>query len=276
MRTLDQLIEAALLEDLGEQFEDITTGSLIENERSSARIVVNDPGVIAGLDVAAAVFTRIDSSLSWETSLGDGDAFEASIVVATVAGNLSGILAGERTVLNFLAHLSGIATLTSRFVEAVSGTSAEIFDTRKTTPGLRRLEKAAVVAGGGRNHRFGLYDGILIKDNHLVGRGLGEAVRDARSAHPDLQIEVEVDTIDQLHQALAERADIILLDNMDIMTLRKAISMAKNRATIEVSGGVDLESVGPIARAGAERISIGALTQSARPIDFSLAVDEIG
>ncbi len=270
------MIEAALLEDLSEEFEDITTGALIGDERASARIVANDPGVIAGLDVAAAVFTRIDPGLSWETLLRDGDAFGTGAVVATIAGRLSGILAGERTVLNFLAHLSGISTLTSRFVEAVSGTTAEIFDTRKTTPGLRRLEKAAVVAGGGRNHRLGLYDGILIKDNHLVARGLIEAVRTARLAHSDMRIEVEVDTIEQLHQALAARADIVLLDNMDIMTLREAIVLAKDKVAIEVSGGVDLESVGPIAQAGAERISIGALTQSARRIDFSLVVDEIG
>jgi len=274
MRAVDEIIDAALLEDLGEGFIDITTEALVGDGRASARIVANDPGVIAGLDVAAAVFMRIDPGLSWETPLGDGDVFGAGAVAATLTGRLSGILTAERTALNFLAHLSGIATLTRGFVKAVSGTTAEILDTRKTTPGLRRLEKAAVAAGGGRNHRFGLYDGILIKDNHLVGRDLVEAVRSARSVYPDMRIEVEVDTIEQLHQALAARVDIVLLDNMDIATLRQAIALAKGRAVTEVSGSVDLESIGPIARAGAERISIGALTQSARPIDFSLAVDE--
>lgn len=275
MRSVDEIIEEAFLEDLGEDFQDITTRAIVGDERASARVIANCPGIIAGLEVTRAVFSRIDAGLSWDTPLGDGDIFDAGAVVVTIEGRLDSILTGERTALNFLAHLSGVATLTGRFVEAVSGTKAEIFDTRKTTPGLRGLEKAAVAAGGGRNHRFGLYDGILIKDNHLVGRDMLEAVRAARSAHPDGSIEVEVDTIEQLHQALAARADIVLLDNMDITTLREAITLAKDRATIEVSGGVDLDTVIPIARAGAERISIGALTQSARPIDFSLAVDEI-
>ncbi len=276
MGAVDKAIEEALLEDLGAGFEDITTGALIKDERASARIVANGPGVIAGLGVAAAVFGRIDPDLSWETTLANGDVFESGAITATLGGPLGAILSGERTALNFLAHLSGIATLTGQFVEAVSGTAAEILDTRKTTPGLRHLEKAAVVAGGGRNHRFGLYDAILIKDNHLVGRDLAEAVRAVRSAHPGKQIEVEVDTLEQLHQALAAAADIVLLDNMDIAIIRRAIAAAKDRTIIEVSGGVDLDNVGPIARAGAKRISIGALTQSAPPIDFSLAVDEIG
>lgn len=276
MGAVDKAIEEALLEDLGAGFEDITTGALIKDERASARIVANGPGVIAGLGVAQAVFGRIDPDLSWDTTLANGDAFESGAITATLSGPLGAILSGERTALNFLAHLSGIATLTGQFVEAVSGTAAEILDTRKTTPGLRHLEKAAVVAGGGLNHRFGLYDAILIKDNHLVGRDLAEAVRAVRSAHPGKQIEVEVDTLEQLHQALAAGADIVLLDNMDIATIRHAIAAAKDRTIIEVSGGVDLDNVGPIARAGAKRISIGALTQSAPPVDFSLAVDEIG
>ncbi len=276
MGAVDKAIEEALLEDLGAGFEDITTGALIKDERASARIVANGPGVIAGLGAAPAVFGRIDPDLSWETTLANGDAFESGAITATLSGSLGAILSGERTALNFLAHLSGIATLTGQFVEAVSGTAAEILDTRKTTPGLRHLEKAAVVAGGGLNHRFGLYDAILIKDNHLVGRDLAEAVRAVRSAHPGKQIEGEVDTLEQLHQALAAGADIVLLDNMDIATIRQATAAAKDRTIIEVSGGGDLDNVGPIARAGAKRISIGALTQSAPPVDFSLAVDEIG
>ncbi len=267
-----RLIEAALLEDLGEAFVDITTEALVGQEEAKANIVANQSGVAAGMTVAEAVFHRINPSVVWEPIVGDGDYFVGGSVVASVSGGLLGILKAERTALNFLAHLSGVATLTRRFVDEVKGTDAEIFDTRKTLPGLRVLEKEAVTVGGGVNHRFGLYDGILIKDNHLVGRDLMAAVSAARAAHSGKTIEVEVDTVVQLRMALDAEADIILLDNMDITTLASAIALAKGRAVIEVSGGVNLETVGPIARAGAQRISVGALTQAAAPVDFSLTV----
>jgi nicotinate-nucleotide pyrophosphorylase (carboxylating) len=266
------LIEAALLEDLGPERQDITTESVIGDERGEAEIIANEPGIMAGSAVAEAVLKHLDPDVNWIYLVEDGERFESGSAVALINGSLRSILTGERTALNFLSHLSGIATLTGKFVAAAEGTDARIFDTRKTLPGLRFLEKAAVAAGGGQNHRFGLFDGVLIKDNHLVGQSISAAVRRVREARPDDIIEVEVDNIGQLKEALDVGADIVLLDNMDIDTLKKAIGLAKGNTGIEVSGGITLETVGAAARAGAERISIGALTQGALPIDFSLAV----
>lgn len=268
-------MEAALTEDLGADRQDLTTEAIVGSETAVAEIVANESGIVAGQEVAGTVFKCLLPEIGWRCSVTDGDRFAAGQAVARIEGPLSAILTGERTALNMLAHLSGIATLTGKYVQAVVGTDARIFDTRKTLPGLRYLEKAAVIAGGGNNHRFGLYDGVLIKDNHLIGRDLDGAIARARQAYPGRPIEVEVEEIDQLRQALSAEADIVLLDNMDLGTLREAISLAKGRAEIEVSGGINLDTVEAVARAGAERISVGALTQAATPIDFSLDVKEV-
>jgi nicotinate-nucleotide pyrophosphorylase (carboxylating) len=269
---MSALVEAALSEDLGFDRRDITTQAVIGDENAEAEIIANESGVMAGSAVAEAAFKHLDGDVRWRALKVDGEGFTAGAAVAEIEGSLRTILTAERTALNLLSHLSGIATLTKKFVDAVEGTEAKILDTRKTLPGLRFLEKAAVAAAGGFNHRFGLYDGVMIKDNHLVGQSVGGAVRRARESLPGEVIEVEVDDLAQLKEALAAGADIVLLDNMDIATLKKAIGMAKGRAGVEVSGGIRLENVAAVAAAGAERISIGALTQGARPIDFSLAV----
>lgn len=269
---LSAVIETALREDLGPEFTDITTEALVGNESGLALIIANQAGRAAGLDAAGAVFSRLEARARWTPLVDEGAEFAVGETIAEIRASLRTILSGERTALNLLSHLSGIATLTSQYVFAVSGTGARIFDTRKTLPGLRRLEKAAVVAGGGHNHRFGLYDALLIKDNHLVGGDIRAAVELCRRARPGQPVEVEVDTLDQLREVLGVRPEIVLLDNMDEEKVREAVALSKGKVEIEVSGGVSLRNVGTLARAGAERISIGALTQAAAPIDFSLSV----
>jgi len=276
-----RLIELALAEDLGDT-GDVTSLALIGSEEQAETIVVSrEAGRLAGVPIAEMIFGALDSSVRWSTKRGDGSRLQPGTVVATLAGPLRAILCGERTALNFLAHLSGIATLTARYAEAVAGTNATIFDTRKTLPGYRLLEKYAVRAGGGANHRVGLYDGCLIKDNHLAARShsrdaadVAEAVRQAKQAvGPNLTVEVEVDTLEQLSAALGASADIVLLDNMEPATLRKAVELRDSIAPtvlLEASGGVSLETVAEIARTGVERISVGALTHSADALDLAL------
>ncbi|MEI8017768.1 MAG: carboxylating nicotinate-nucleotide diphosphorylase, partial [Schlesneria sp.] len=226
--------------------------------------------------IGRMVFAKLDDQVRWDAFRQDGDQVYPGTVIAKVSGPLSSLLIGERTMLNFMTHLSGIATLTRTFVDAVAGTHAEILDTRKTLPGWRLLEKYAVRCGGGTNHRMGLYDGVLIKDNHIAAwtesSSIAEAIRTARAKSPEgVSIEVEVDSIAQLKDALEGSPDIVLLDNMDVETLREAVSMRNRFAPgvlLEASGGVNLETVGGIARTGVERISVGALTHSAPALDL--------
>ena len=274
------LIELALNEDL-QDAGDLTCRALInEGETGSVHVVARTAGVLAGEPVAQMVFERLDPTVTWESQITDGSPLETGSVIAAVTGSLRSLLTGERTALNFLTHLSGIATLTRSFVDAATGTKAKILDTRKTLPGYRALQKYAVRAGGGTNHRLGLYDGVLIKDNHLEswcgadsGRSIAEAVTHARNDAPDgLSIEVEVDTLEQLADALAGSPDIVLLDNMSCSELREAVALRNEVAPavlLEASGGVSLETAADIARGGVDRISIGRLTHSAPALDIA-------
>ncbi|HEX8746675.1 MAG TPA: carboxylating nicotinate-nucleotide diphosphorylase [Pyrinomonadaceae bacterium] len=269
-------ISSFLAEDLGRG--DITTQSTIaRNARARGRFLAKEPMVIAGLEVAEAVFSTLDSQQQLEAFVSDGEEVEAGKVVARTNGFADVLLAGERVALNLLQRLSGIATQTRRFVKAVEGTAAQIVDTRKTTPGLRMLEKYAVTAGGGRNHRFGLDDGVLIKDNHIaMAGGVAAAVERARSAVGHLhKIEVEVSTERDLREALESGADIILLDNQTPESTAKLVRLArelKPEVTLESSGGITLENVRAYAEAGVDLISVGALTHSARAMDISFKI----
>lgn len=270
---LDRIARAAIAEDVGGG--DLTTEATVaEDATCTARLLVKEPGVVCGLQAAEAVFHVLDRSVSFEWFAADGDRFSEGAAVARISGRTRAVLTGERTALNLLGRLSGIATLTSRFVDAIEGTGAEILDTRKTTPGLRALEKYAVRCGGGRNHRFGLDDGILVKDNHLrAAGGVRPAVELLRAAGSGLPIEVEAETLDDVREALAAGAEQILLDNMPPALLREAVQLVDGKATLEASGGVSLETVREIAETGVDFISVGALTHSARSLDVSLEVE---
>lgn len=275
-----RLAALALEEDLG-RHGDVTTAALISpDQTATVQITARAAGVLAGGPAARCVFDAVDPSVSLVEEIGDGERLAAGQVVARLSGRLSSLLIGERTCLNFLTHLSGVATLTRRFVDAVAGSRAAIYDTRKTLPGWRALQKYAVLAGGGRNHRRGLYDMLLIKDNHLAGwltgakeRSIAAAVRAARERSlPGLAVEVEVDTLEQLADALGGRPDVVLLDNMTIAELRRAVALRDGVAPqveLEASGGVTLESVAGIAATGVDRISVGALTHSAPALDLA-------
>jgi nicotinate-nucleotide pyrophosphorylase (carboxylating) len=249
----------------------VTTEATVDADAvGTAELVVREPGIVCGLAAAAAVFEALDSDVHFEALVVEGDRVEGGAVVARVEGLERAILTGERTALNFLGRLSGISTLTRRYVDAVAGTGVAILDTRKTTPGLRLLEKHAVACGGGKNHRFGLEDGVLVKDNHLRAAGsMRAAVERLRSTTP-LQIEVECDTLEQVAEALEAGADAILLDNMTLDALREAVALVRGRARLEASGGVTLENVRAIAETGVDEISVGALTHSAKSLDVSL------
>ncbi len=270
------LIARALEEDIG--FGDVTTLSTVPAERAlTATIITRQPGVVAGLDVATAVFRAVDETLHIERLVEDGAAVAPDAQIARIQGSARSILTAERTALNFLGRMSGIATLTARCVAAIAGTSAAIIDTRKTTPGLRALEKYAVRVGGGRNHRFALDDGILIKDNHIAAAGgISAAIAGARKHAPHLlKIEVECETLEQAREALAAGADVILLDNMNVGQQREAVALIRQhdpRILIEASGGIGTnpERLAAVAATGVDFISIGALTHSAPNFDFSL------
>ncbi|HEU4973346.1 MAG TPA: carboxylating nicotinate-nucleotide diphosphorylase [Gaiellaceae bacterium] len=268
--TLERAVLAALAEDLGAG--DVTTEATVpEDAVGTAELLVKEPGVVCGLRAAASTFRALDSEIRFDALVGDGDVVdEPPAVVARVTGSERAILTGERVALNFVGRLSGIATLTRRYVAAVDGTGAAVLDTRKTTPGLRALEKHAVACGGGRNHRFGLDDAVLVKDNHLRAAGsVADAVRLVRAAS-DLPIEVECETLDQVSEALEAGVDAILLDNMTLAELREAVALTAGRVRLEASGGVSLETVRAIAETGVDEISVGALTHSARSLDVSL------
>jgi nicotinate-nucleotide pyrophosphorylase (carboxylating) len=270
LRAAEVLIEQALREDVGPG--DVTTQATIPSDaRGKGTIVVKEHGVICGLHVAAAVFRAVDKRISFRALVRDGEPVQPEDVAAEVEGPLAGILTAERTALNFLTRLSGIATLTARFVEAVAPYRAVILDTRKTTPGWRVLEKYAVRCGGGRNHRMGLYDMVLIKDNHIAACGsITEAVRKVRAAGVKVPIEVEVKDLDELREALELGVDRILLDNFSVEDIAEAVKIAEGRVPLEASGGVSLDNVEAIAAAGVDYISVGALTHSAPALDISL------
>ena len=267
--TVERVVLAALAEDIGAG--DLTTDATVPADAvGTAELLVKEPGVVCGLRVAETAFRALDPEIRFDAFASDGDELEAPTVVARLTGSERAILTAERVALNFLGRLSGIATLTRRYVGAIEGTGAVVLDTRKTTPGLRALEKYAVAAGGGRNHRFGLDDAVLIKDNHLrAASSIGAAVELVHAA-TDLPIEVECETLAQVGEALDVGVDAILLDNMSLDELRAAVALVDARARLEASGGVTIETIRAIAETGVDEISVGALTHSARSLDVSL------
>ena len=273
-RSIDPLIELTLTEDIG--IGDITTESTVQpSQRGVGTIISKSSGVIAGLPVAQRVFEKVDESLDFRPRVSDGEQVQRMTPIAEVEGAVQSILIGERTALNFLQRLSGTTTLTAQFVVAAAKYDAKIIDTRKTIAGWRTLQKYAVRVGGGYNHRFGLYDGVLIKDNHIVAAGgIGQAIELARAtvAHT-VKIEVEVETLDQVDEALVAGADIILLDNMSINLMRAAVKEIGKAVLTEASGGITLDEVEAVAATGVDLISVGALTHSAMPLDISLDLE---
>jgi nicotinate-nucleotide pyrophosphorylase (carboxylating) len=272
--TLDELVSRALAEDVGEG--DVTTAATVpENARARATITQKAPGVIYGLDAAQATFRALDPDLVLLQLVDEGQWRDRGPVLE-IEGSARAILTAERTALNFLQRLSGVATLTARCVQAVQGSGVRILDTRKTTPGLRSLEKAAVAAGGGTNHRAGLYDAILIKENHsALAGGVGPAVRRANEHAPGLPLEVECATLAEVDEALAAGATSILLDNMTLEQMRQAVARVDGRATLEASGGLTLQTLREVAATGLDFVSVGALTHSAPALDLSLLLEPI-
>ena len=267
-----EIVGRALSEDLGSE-GDITSDSVVpKTAESKGSFVARRPGVIAGLEVATYVFEALDPSVRFEPKVEDGHRVEEGGIIAQISGHSRSILSGERTALNLLGRMSGVATATAQLVDAVAGTGARISDTRKTMPGLRVLDKYAVRVGGGMNHRFGLYDAVLIKDNHLAAAGdIAAAVTAARAkVRPGVMIEIEVVGLEQLAQVLQTDADRVLLDNMGPETLRQAVEMAGGRITVEASGGVTLENVRLLAETGVDIISVGWITHSAPQLDIAL------
>ncbi len=270
---IQMLIEIALQEDIGTG--DITSDALFGDElvEKSGVLLAKEDLVIAGLEIARRVFLTVDHHLNWERYVEDGARVKKGTEVAKVSGRFKSLLRAERTALNFLQHLSGVATLTAKFVEKVKGTKAQILDTRKTLPGFRALEKMAVRVGGGKNHRLGLYDRYLIKDNHLMGISIAEAVKRAKAANVNrVPIEVEIQGIDQIEEAIDASADILMTDNFSISDLKQAVGQVAGRAKIEASGGINLENVRAYAETGVDFLSIGTLTHSARAVDLSLEI----
>jgi len=272
---IDRIIENALLEDI--HTGDITTLAVVPEKRSAgARLIAKESMVLAGIDVAARVFILVDPDVLFTARFADGALLKAGDVIAEIAGDAASLLQAERVALNLLQRMCGIATLTARYKEAVTGTGAKVVDTRKTTPGLRQLEKYAVRIGGGSNHRSGLYDAVLIKENHIAAAGgISVAVERARAfVSHTMKIEVETETLDQVAEALDVGVDIIMLDNMDLETMRRAVALIGGRSLVEASGGVTFETIAEIAATGVDIISVGALTHSARAMDISMILGE--
>jgi len=273
---VEQAVRAALDEDFG-RAGDITSQATIPSEARAKAVIAarKKPGALAGLELAKKAFELVDPSLCFEALAADGDRFSPGAIVARIEGSARGILSAERVALNFLGRMCGVATLTMHYAQAVAHTKAKICCTRKTTPGLRAFEKYAVRCGGGMNHRFGLDDAVLIKDNHIaVAGGVIPALRAAKGFAGHLvKIEIEVDTLDQLREVLAEGADVVLLDNMSPEQLREAVAMIGGRMLAEASGGVALDSVKAIAESGVDLISVGALTHSAPVLDLGLDIE---
>jgi len=270
---IDKIVEQALLEDI--RTGDITSESIVPYDLKAKGIIkTSEEGVVAGLDIARLIFKKLDSEIVFQEKIKDGTKVARGKVLAEISGSARTILKGERVALNFLQRMSGIATITSKFCQEVKDLPVRIVDTRKTTPGLRILEKYAVRMGGGYNHRFGLYDAVLIKDNHIaVAGGIRSAVNSVRKqiSHT-AKIEVEVENLSQLQEALKVQVDIIMLDNMDLDTMKEAVKMAKGKAIIEASGGITLEKVRKIAQTGVDLISVGALTHSVKALDISMEI----
>jgi nicotinate-nucleotide pyrophosphorylase (carboxylating) len=271
--TADDVISRALAEDLGTG--DVTSDAVVAGDAEvTADVVVKAAGVVCGIAELVACVRVLDPAAEVELLAAEGDrVVHPPMTVARIRGNARAVLSAERTGLNLVQRMSGIATATHAYVEAVRGTGAAILDTRKTAPGLRALDKRAVACGGGRNHRMGLDDAILIKDNHVaLAGGIARAIEASRAAHPDRAVEVEVDNLDQLDEAIAAGADTILLDNMDPVLLREAVGRTRGRARLEASGGITLDSVRAVAETGVDAISVGALTHSVAALDVSLEV----
>ena len=276
--TLDTLIDLALSEDLGEQ-GDITSKSFIpENRHSSGKIIVKEDCVIAGSEIAEQVFNKFDPSIKIDVLLKSGSSAQCDTTVMNLSGKTRSILSAERTALNFIQRLSGIATLTKKYVDAVNGTNAKILDTRKTTPGWRNIEKFAVLSGGGSNHRMGLFDMAMLKDNHLANESdpesLQKNIHSFKDKYPNARIELEADTLKQVSQFVKiDGVNVILLDNMSENDLIEAVKYRSGSIQFEASGGINLESVYKVAKTGVDFISVGALTHSASSVDFSLELD---
>jgi len=273
IRAIRDLLEMALREDIG--IGDITSDSVVPaNVMAVGTILSKDDGIVAGLDVAEEIFRMLDPEIIFNRLVSDGERVHFGQNIATAEGSARSILTAERTVVNFLQRLSGIATTTTKYVEAASGYHATIIDTRKTTPGWRALEKYAVRVGGGHNHRFGLYDAVLIKDNHIAAvGGIAKAVKRAREQIPHtMKIEVEVESMAQVREAVKLGADIIMLDNMDADMMSEAVKLIDGKALVEASGGLTLENIPAVAATGVDLISVGALTHSAMPLDISMSI----
>ena len=268
---VEDFVRRVLAEDLGAGGDVTSAATIPADARFTASINCREAIVVAGLEVAAAFFRAMDSDVRVEPLVDDGDRAPAGAALMRLDGNARAMLAAERSALNTLQHLSGIATLTRRYADAIAGTGATLLDTRKTLPGLRALDKYAARMGGAENHRMRLDDGVLIKDNHVaVCGGVAQAVRAAKSANVGLQVQVEVDSIDQIEPALAAGADRLLLDNMDAATLRRAVALVAGRVPLEASGGVTLDTIRAIAETGVDYISVGRITQSAPAVDIGL------
>ncbi len=272
-RELGRIIKHAIREDVGDG--DITTESIInKNRKSKAYFLTKEDGVISGLKIAKEVFGYLDKKIKWKSLVKDGDKVKAGTKIAEVKGSVRALLSGERTALNFLQRMSGIATLTSVYVEEVSGTNTKILDTRKTVPGLRLFDKYAVKCGGGTNHRIGLFDMVMIKDNHIKAAGsITKAVNKIRKSIPkQMKIEVETTNIREVEEALKLNVDVIMLDNMNLNEMTEAVQLINKKCFVEASGGVNLESVRAIAETGVDFISVGALTHSVKALDISMKI----
>lgn len=269
------LIDCAFKEDIGSG--DVTTNAIIdEHAQAEATWTAKDKGVIAGMNVARQVFERLDPDLQWMPGVEDGEYISTGTEIVAIRGRVRAILTAERIALNIIQRMSGIATKTRQFAEAIKGLDTYILDTRKTVPGLRLLDKYAVKAGGGQNHRMGLYDLAMIKDNHIVAAGsINQAVRKVRNQHPELKIEVETTNYQQVEEALSAQADIIMLDNMNPRLMRKAVEMIGDRAKTEASGNITLQSVREVAETGVDYISVGALTHSVKAFDISQNLQQL-
>lgn len=275
MTTTSHLIDLALAEDIG--VGDITTDYAIPPTAAGQGIIVaKEPAVIAGMEIAEQVFKKLDPQAAIACHVAEGDKVSPATQVMTIEGTLQGLLKGERTALNFLQRLSGIATQTRTYVEALKGAPIRLVDTRKTTPGFRKLEKYAVRVGGAHNHRMGLYDGVLIKDNHIIAcGGIKKAVARIREHISHLvKIEVETGDLEEVQEALDAGADVIMLDNMDTARIKEAVALINHRAIVEVSGNVTKENLGELGGTGVDIISVGALTHSARSVDLSMRIKE--
>lgn len=268
---VDDFVRRVLAEDMGSGGDVTSRATIAADARFTAKLVAREPIVLAGIDLAEAFFTKMDEEVIAERLADDGQRVETGAVLMKLRGNARAMLAAERSSLNTLQHLSGIATLTRRYVDSIAGTGATLLDTRKTIPGLRSLEKYAARMGGAENHRMRLDDGILVKDNHVaVAGGVGAAVSAAKAADTGFEVQVEVDSLVQVEEALNAGADRLLLDNMDVPTLRKAVELVAGRVPLEASGGVTLETIRAIAETGVDYVSVGRITQSAPAVDIGM------